>query len=202
MAVISTAIAVAGLGLAAGGMYMNYRGQQAQAAANQESLAAQRKAEEERKKAMELDSTRRTREMIRQQIASRSIGLSQATNQGANAEGSSAVPGVYGGASGRMGVNQLGNNQNLEIGRNIFGFNMEQSYASSRAAAAGSSAAMGAGMLSLGNGLMRNVDTISRVGTWLGSRGGDSGNGNIQIGTGPGGWIPAPYADSDYGPSY
>lgn len=167
MIATTTALALGGLAIGAAGIGMSYYGQKKAAQANAEAIALQRKNEEERRKAMELEASRRRREMVRQQIASRSLSLATATNQGAS-EGS-ALPGAYGSAAGRYGVNLLGVLQNTEIGRNIFGNNAGISNAQMSANSWNSFGQMGQGLASLGGGLLRNAETFGRVGTWLGS---------------------------------
>jgi hypothetical protein len=185
MAAISTMIigatAIAGLGLSGAGMYQSYQGQKRQAASQQEAIRLQQQMDDQRKKAMELDAMRRKREMIRQSIAARSMALATTTALGASAEGSSALPGSYGGIQGRTGVNELGVNQNLEIGRSMFGLQRGVSAAYQNAASAGSQVAMGQGLSSLGGTLLKNLDTFGRVGSFMSGGFGASARGG-------GGW--------------
>jgi hypothetical protein len=110
---------------------------------------------------------RRKRETIRQSVAARSMALATVTAQGAT--GGSALGGAYGQISGRTGTNQLGINQNAEIGRNMFGLNNQMLGAYRESAAAGTQIAMGAGLSSLGGSLMSNSGAIGRVGTQVGT---------------------------------
>lgn len=164
----TTAIAIGGLALGAAGAGMSYFGQSAAAEANEEARRLQKQQEAQRRKIVELDAVRKKREMIRQAIAARSLGLTRATNQGAAGEGSSALAGVYGGVSGRTGVNMLGVNQNLEVGRTMFGLSNSISDAYGRAAEGQSWAATGGAISSLGGAMIKNLDAINRVGTYLG----------------------------------
>lgn len=166
MAAISTLIAAAGLALTAGGMYAQYQGAKKGNEAQDDALRQQQDIERQRQKQMELEATRRKREMIRQQLTARSQALATATAQGAAGSGGSAVPGAYGSISGRTNVNTLGVNQNLEIGQNIFGLNEGILGSYRAAAAAGSTSAFGAGLSSLGGGIMSNAGTLGRIGTY------------------------------------
>lgn len=159
---IEIAIAVGALAIGGAGLAMNYSGQQSAKAAQEKSLQLQQQEDQQRQQAMNLDSTRRKREMIRQSIAARSQALSAATNQGA-AQGS-GLPGGYGGISGRTGVNELGVNQNEEIGNNIFGLKRGITSANMDLAEAQSTSALGAGMTSLGGAALNNIGQITRIG--------------------------------------
>ena len=160
---------------------MTYKGQKQQGEYQQQTIALQRNNEAERRRAMELDAMRRRREMIRQAIAARSQALQIATHQGISQDGS-ALPGAYGGIQGRTGVNLLGVSQNEEIGGRIFDNNAQISQINSRSAAAGTYANMGAGLSSLGGGLVKAQGTIDRVGTYFSSFF-QSGNNPVNVGS-------------------
>ena len=151
MAAVSTIISAIGVGLGAvstvGGVI---------AAGNQ--AAATKRAEAARERAMNLDSMRRKREIIRQQELQRAQALSVATAQGQDT--GSALGGAYGSISGVAGRNQQGVIQNQEIGADIF--------AANRAAAdANTMSATFSGLGSLGSGLIKNAGVIDRVGSYL-----------------------------------
>lgn len=167
MALVTAAIAAVGLGLSAYGAYQNYQGQKAANEASQQSLAIQQQQEAERKKAMELDAARRTREIIRQNVAARSLSLAAVTNQGA--EFGSALPGAYGGESGRSGVNALGVSQNLEIGNTMFGLNSQLTDARSSYLNAQSRSALGSSLMGFGGAIVNNLGMINRVGNYVSS---------------------------------
>jgi len=161
------AIAAAGLALSGAGLAMNISAQNKQAAANQQAMAYQQEQDAEKKKAMELDATRRKREMIRQAVFARGRAVSLATNQGSAQ--SSALQGAYGGIAGRTGVNALGVDQNLSIGESLFGLKAGESYAKMQAAQYGSQAQIGAGISSMGGAIIHNLSQINSIGTTLGS---------------------------------
>ena len=171
---IGTAIAVAGLGLAAYGTYQQYQSQQKQSQFQAQALEEQRRNEAERRKAMELDAARRKRELIRRSVAARSQSLAVTTAQ--NASQGSGLQGAYGGISGRTEVDTLGVNQNLQIGRNIFAGNANVSSLYQSAAMAGGDAAMYGGMRSLGGALVSSQGTVNKIGEFVGK--------NFNFGTG------------------
>lgn len=88
---------------------------------NKDIIAGGRNIEEQKQKAMELDARRQQLEVIRNQQRGRALALTTATSQGASR--GSGLQGGYGQISGQTGVNLLGIQQNLDIGRNIFGIN-------------------------------------------------------------------------------
>lgn len=79
--------------------------------------------QQQRRQAMELDASRKQKEVIRNQQRARSLALTTATAQGASR--GSGLQGGYGQISGQSGVNALGIQQNLQIGRNIFDYNYQ-----------------------------------------------------------------------------
>lgn len=167
MAAITTLIAAASLAVAAGGAAAQYAGSQTASHRSDDALKQQQQLEAKRQQQMELDAARRKRELVRNQIAARSAAVATATSQGASAEGSSALPGAYGSISGRTNVNELGVNQNLELGQQTFALN-EGILGSYRGAAEGTSmASFGAGLSSLGGALLKNEGVISRIGTYF-----------------------------------
>lgn len=169
MAALTTIIAAASLAVAAGGTALAYQGQQKQEKANKQALAQQQELEAQRQKQMELDAERRRNQMIRQAVAARAASTSLIGNAGALGPGSSAMGGAMGGISGQSGVNQLGVNQNEEIGQTMFGLNAGI-LGSYRSAASGAGmASLGNGLASLGGAVLRNSEIIGKVGTYFGS---------------------------------
>lgn len=146
-------IGVIGLGLAATGIGT-------QVYASQKASKQQQELEAQRKQQMELDAERRKREIIRSQISARASALSTATNQGAAA--GSVIEGAYGGISGRSNVNELGVNQNLQIGENISNLNagLAKTYGMQN---------LGSGLTTFGEGLLKNEGAYNRVGTYFSS---------------------------------
>jgi hypothetical protein len=178
MAVISTIIAAVGLGVAAAGAVMSYQGAKAQAdatnRATQASIQAQKESEALRQKQLNLDATRRKREIMRASVAARSAALAQTTAQGAGSPGSSALAGAYGSIAGRTGVNTLGVSQNQEIGNSLFDVHQRQlseyQAAASQAASAQGLMALGSGLSSLGGAAMSNAGSITKIGSFISGR--------------------------------
>lgn len=105
------------------GAELSVQGAERSQAINKEILGLERRVERQRFQAMNLDARRRSLEILRLQQRARSQALSVATAQGAGQ--GSGLQGAYGGISGQTGVNYLGVQQNLQIGRNIFGLNSQ-----------------------------------------------------------------------------
>lgn len=156
------AIAAIGVAVGAAGLIGSSKAASDANAAQQEMLALQRQQMALQKQQMELDALRRKRDIVRQSIAARSVALTTATAQGAQL--GSALPGALGTIAGRSGGNLLALNQNLALGENMFSSKMNESFASSRYASAQSQLAMYQGLTSLGGGMLKNLDSISRVG--------------------------------------
>lgn len=212
MPAISTLIAAAGVALAAGGAVTSYvaaqqnqDAQHAQLAANQEhanevnasalkvqadnvqAVQAQQDVEKASQTQMNLDASRRQREIIRNSVVARSQALSAETNAGASGPGGSTVGGIEGNISGQTGVNLLGVTQNQEIGNAIFGYHNDQLNAYKQAALdgyvpataqfpndSGTTAALGAGLGSLGGSLVKNEGTIDKAINYFGGSTGSS----------------------------
>lgn len=163
-------IALIGLGIAAAGtgvqLYEGNKAAQSQKAALQE----QQKAEALREQQMNLDAERRKRQMVRQMTIARSNAVSATTASGA--QFGSGLAGAEAGISGQGNENLLGINQNQQIGAGIFAANRNMFSDYSSAASYSSMAGFGAGLSSLGSGMINNSGMISRVGSsFFGSNG-------------------------------
>lgn len=107
----------------------NLASQQSIAAANQSyginnsTIQAQQQIEAQKAQAMELDARRQQLETIRNQQRNRALALATGVASGGSVTNNSALQGAYGQASGQTGVNLLGIQQNLQIGRDIYGLN-------------------------------------------------------------------------------
>lgn len=149
MPAVSTIIAGVGLAVGAAGTAMGVKAQKDQ-------LKAQEKAESARQKAANLDALRRKRAAVRDMQMQRSIALSNATAQGA--EAGSGLQGAMAGISGQGTTNIVGINQQNELGNQVFSANRQATRASSFGAT-------GEGLQSLGGSLVKNAGTIASVGT-------------------------------------
>lgn len=166
MAVFSTIIAAIGIAASVAGTAIAFKSSQQQAKAQKQMIAAQQRAEQQRELQMNLDATRKKREVIRQAQVARANALSTGAAQGAGE--SSSLEGAFGGISGQSGVNMLGISQNQEIGGKIFAANRDVGAAQGKMADAQSFGAMGSGLSSLGGALVKNSDTIGKIGTYFG----------------------------------
>jgi hypothetical protein len=151
MAAVTTVIAAVGLGVSAasavGGMVSAKR----QAEAGED-------AEKARQRAANLDAQRRKRAVIREAAMQRSVALSNATVQGA--EAGSGLQGAYGSVAGQSNNNISGITQQQELGNQVFAAN-------ARAQRASSQSATWDGIGSLGGALTKNAGMISNIGSYL-----------------------------------
>jgi hypothetical protein len=162
MAAVSTILAGIGLGISAAGTVAGVAAANEQNKAQKEALAADQRAEDARRRAMDLDASRKRREIIRQAQLARATALTNATAQGA--EAGSGLQGGFGAISGQSGVNTLGVTQNQELGGRIFDANAQKNAAHRNAASAGSMESLAMGISSLGGALTKNAGTIARIG--------------------------------------
>lgn len=135
-------------------------------------------AEGERMKAMEIDARRRTLDIIRNQQRARSLGLVSATAQGA--QRGSGLQGAFGQISGAAGDNLMGVQQNLAIGRSIFGIN--EGISNQRLAYAA-----GGDIINLGQQQIAEGAAINAFGAGVIAKGGGvvaEGTGMMQFGAG------------------
>lgn len=116
---------------------------------------ASKRAEKLREKQMNLEATRRQREIIRQRQVANSQALAVATAQGA-AQGT-GLQGGYGAVAGATGRQAVSTSQNTQIGSGIFQANAAADNAQSISAAGG-------GLSSLGQGVLNNYGVLQRVG--------------------------------------
>ena len=162
-----------GIGIALGiaGVATSFFGGQDAKEAQQASIAAQQRAEAARKEAMMIDADRRRRQLIREMLIARSTAVQRGANQGANASGSSALPGAFGQISGRTGFGIEGVNAGVRTGTEIFDANQQLLQARLSMADAQSTQQFGQSLTSLGGALMGNAGTIDRVFSGFGSSG-------------------------------
>jgi len=156
------------MGMMAGGLAMQLLGQSKASTASDNYYKTQAdiaglegKVNDQRKQAMEVDARRRQLEVVRNNQKARAMSETTATNQGA--QFGSGLQGAYGGIAGQSGTNLLGVNQNLEIGRNIFGLDTQIS--SDRVAAAGfeGQKASDMAMANLGGSIMGAAGKIGNM---------------------------------------
>lgn len=147
---ILLALQVAGVAGGVAGAAVQYKGAQDQSEASQRGEAA-------RKQQMEIESSRKQREIQRQAQVARSVSLARGTDQGAAFEGSSALPGAYGQITGNETQARAGVYQATDIGRSIFDANADYAEAQSLSA-------FGSGLSKLSGSVMTNAKDISVIG--------------------------------------
>lgn len=147
------------MALAAGGLAASLIGSASAAKASsqyyqseQQVAGLEGQVNDQRKTAMEVDARRRQLETVRNNQRARSMAQTTATSQGA--QFGSGLEGAYGGIGGQSGTNLLGINQNLEIGRNIFGLDTQISAQRLTQASLESSRSTDQGIASAGNAVM------------------------------------------------
>jgi hypothetical protein len=163
------------------GMGMSLFGtSKATAAAQQESAAVQQinqldiQVNAQRQQQMVLQANRQQLQNVRNVQMARSMALTSATSQGA--QFGSGLSGGYGQIAGQGNTQKLATNQNLEIGKNIFGLDNQIDQQRILEAQAQGNMATAQGMQSLGGDLMK-VGGSQQFGSLLGMIPGMSGSG-------------------------
>lgn len=159
--IISGITSVIGLGAKLFGGIGQVDTSQQQAQLNQQISGNEIQINDQRRKAMEIDARRRSLEMIRQQQLANSMGLNNATNQGA--QFGSGLQGGYAQNSGQTNSNLLGLQQNLDIGRNIFGYNNTITGLKGQVAGLQGQQATYQGISALGGGLMQSANPMANL---------------------------------------
>lgn len=157
----TTALLAGGLALSGAGVATSYFGNKAAAEAQKDIIAGERRVEEQRMKAMELDARRKRVEQFRNQQRASAMAMMNANNQGAIL--GSGIQGGLAQISGATGSNVLGIDQNLEIGRNIFDINSQISNSKIAMADAQSTVALGQGLTSFGGSMMSSLGAFGKL---------------------------------------
>lgn len=148
---MAAAALVGGLALSAVGTMQQMSAAQDAEKAQNTIIGNQQKAESARQQSMLLDADRRKREMVRQGIIARSQALTVGTSQGASF--GSALPGAMGQINSELAFNYQGVNNAVSLGTDIFNANQGVLQGRRDEAAAGTKAAMGQGLSSMGGKL-------------------------------------------------
>lgn len=157
-----TAAVIAGTAAVGIGTIGQMNAAKEQGEAQQKMIQEEQKQEALRRRAQELDSRRRTMEMVRTQQRARAASLATTTAQGAST--GSALEGAYGQAAGQTGVNMLGVQQNYDIGSQMFASNLMLSNQRMAYANAGTDKALWGGVSQLGATLVSNAGQINSLG--------------------------------------
>lgn len=161
MAAISSAIGAIGLGAQLFGGFSASQAAGRSADIQGQIAGQEQRVEEQRHRQMLLNSRRQQLEIIRNNQRARALALSAAVNQGAT-QGSGLAGGLAQ-VSGQTGENLTANQQNLEIGENIFGINRNISGLRMQLGEARGDMVTGQGFTSLGGSLLRAGPTIGRL---------------------------------------
>lgn len=154
MAAMTSILLGVGLAVGAAGAYTSYQG-------SREVAKGNRQAEAARRTSMNLDAARRRRAIIREIMAANAQNTAMAAATGTM--GSSLMGGMAGTVAGQGGNNLLGVSQNQQLGNDIFDAN-------ARTARGSSMSSMGEGLQSLGGAIVRNRESISRIGQFAFNR--------------------------------
>lgn len=156
------AIAAIGVAASVAGTFMQMSAASKQAKAQKEATRAEMAAEENRRRAMELDAQRKKRETIRDTQVARAQAIAAGTNQGASE--SSAVLGGVAQIQGSGNDQFQGINNAREFGSAIFSNNQAKLAADLKYASAGAAGSIGRGISSLGGALVSDIDMFKRIG--------------------------------------
>ena len=155
---LATSTIMAGTAIA--GMATSAYGKYGQSKAYKKISQAEIRAENARQKQMELENKRKQRDILRNAQVARANALSKTSSSGASADGSSALPGVYGQIATDAGQQILATAENTQIGREIFAANRDASKARGQAATYGAIA-------ELGSQITGSSRSIAQIGTSL-----------------------------------
>lgn len=155
---ITIGLQIAGLGMSLFGGGASIFGASKSNQINQQIAEQERLANIQRKNAMELNARRQQLQNMRNTQLQRSMSLNAATAQGA--QFGTGLAGGLAQVTQQGNFNQMGINQNLEIGRNIFGINDRISGLKSELSDTQSQMAMWQGFGQLGSSLMKAGPTI------------------------------------------
>lgn len=135
-----------------------------QAQISQQNFQLETQVNAQRRQAMELSASRQKLENYRNTQRVRAAGMSAAVSQGAQ-----TGTGVIGGQSQATSqglFNDIGINQNLAIGRNIFGLNDQISANKSQISQSQSAQATDQGWATFGGALTKNAGTLSSIASY------------------------------------
>jgi len=158
---ISAALGVGGLGLQLAGMIGGQSSSKRIQEEQRQQIMLQLAQEAERKKQMELMARRQQMEVVRNSQRARALALNNATGQGA--QFGSGLQGGYGQIASDTNNNLLGIQQNLAIGRNMFGLNAQMSQSKINQSEAEGDAAFWKGLSSLGGSMIGGMGMANQL---------------------------------------
>lgn len=160
---LTLGIGAVGLGLQAAGILGGASNAKRAAEIQNQIGGLEQNLNGQRKMAMELSAKRQSMEIYRTAQRARALALNNATNQGAAYGNSSGLAGGYGQISGQTTTNLNGVNQNLMIGRDIFGINDQISQAKMQLASVQGDQSLFQGLGSLGGAITGSAGTLSNI---------------------------------------
>lgn len=161
MAALTSIALIGSLVLGAAGTGVQFAASQQAAEAQKKQIKAHMQAEEVRRRSMQLEATRKRRDIVRQSLLARAQATAQATAQGA--QHGSTLPGAQSAIAGQAAYNVQGVNQAETLGGYIFDANRDALSANMDMADAQSLAAIGGGLSSLGGSIMKQLGPIGRL---------------------------------------
>ena len=167
---ITIGLMLAGTGLSLFGGMGAAKESKKQAAISQQIFQQEKLANEQRRQAMELDSSRRKIENIRQGQLAQSMALSTTVNQGA--QFGSGASGGLAQVTNQTYWNDLGISQNLQIGQNLFAIDDKIGGLKSQMSASQSKQSTYQGYSAMGQSLVGSAGTIGQMSRGFGSLGG------------------------------
>lgn len=121
---------------------------------------------QQRQTAMELSARRQSMEIFRNNQRARSMAINNATNQGASYGNSSGLPGGLAQVQDQSTFNLQGINQNLEIGRNIFGLDNQISKQKLALSGVQSQMMTDQSISQLGGGITKSAGVLGSLGQY------------------------------------
>jgi hypothetical protein len=165
---ISAAVAVVGIGIQAFGTSQQMSAQKKMADATTQEIQGQQQVQALQMQQQTLEARRKQLEVVRTQQRTRALALSTANSQGARL--GSGLQGGYGQIQGASDVSAVSINQNQQLSGEQYGAMQDINSAKIRYASAGAQNAFGAGLMSLGGGLVTNSGTYGSVGSNFGAK--------------------------------
>ena len=159
--------ALLGLGLSVSGMVGGMGASHDYNEAQKRQVQGEQLVEAQRQQAATLMHERNQMQILRNNQRARSMGLEAATTQGA--QQGSGLAGAYGQIRGQSGVDLLGENQNFEIGQNVFGLNAQISQQKIAQANAQQSMQFFQGLGSFGSSITGSARNIGNLTSGFGS---------------------------------
>lgn len=153
-------------GLLVQGFSQQMDASKAMAATQRDQIAQEQQMEQLRQQQMNMEAQRRQSEMVRTQQRARAIALSTGVGQtGSGAvNGSSVLPGAFGGISGQTNVNQMGIQQNQSFGNQMFGLQANVSADKIKQSFNQQSYQEGGALTSMGGMLLSSMGTLAKIG--------------------------------------